>query len=79
MAVGIKAATIFLFNTQSLMSLFQYKTTTAKTAPTWIEISNVFKNELSAKLKALDARIRWAVEETGRNSVMPSMMPKITA
>ncbi len=53
-------------------------TTTARMAPSWM---------ITSKLSAFGpvnprrwpARIRWPVEETGRNSVSPSTMPRMAA
>ena len=56
----------------------QYKTTTAKIAPNWIEISNVPATDVE-KDKASPNKIKWAVDDTGINSVSPSIIPKKTA
>ena len=77
MAVGINAAMIFLFVSQSVRSLLKYATTTASIAPNWMAIVNVFKKSVSDKCKTREAISRCAVEDTGKNSVNPSMMPKI--
>jgi hypothetical protein len=43
-------------------------------APTWMVIAKTVAAWWS-KLSSDEARIKWPVEEIGRNSVMPSMMP----
>src|SRR3954452_13891866 len=47
-------------------------------APSWITTS---KTVLPGPVNPISsaARIRWPVEETGRNSVTPSTMPRMTA
>jgi len=39
-------------------------------------ISKLFKNSLLGILRSLLVRIRWPVEEMGRNSVKPSTMDR---
>src|SRR5438477_8584790 len=51
----------------------------ARIAPSWIRIAKLFQKLSSPRLKKRSASNRWPVEETGRNSVMPSTMPRITA
>lgn len=50
---------------------------TANIAPDWMTTSKVVKNEFWVKPRNLLVRIRWAVDETGRNSVIPSTSPRI--
>ena len=47
-------------------------------APSWIEIST-FEAMSPVNPRACPTRIRWPVEETGRNSVNPSIIPRMTA
>src|SRR6187401_1393750 len=47
-------------------------------APSWMEIS-VLEATSPVNPNAWPAKIRWPVEDTGRNSVSPSTMPRITA
>jgi hypothetical protein len=61
------------------MNFFQYKTTTERMAPNWITISNNFVKGLLAVSKNADAMAIWPVEDTGRNSVIPSMMARMMA
>ena len=75
--VGIKAAIIFLLRFQFFNIISRYKKTTAAMAPNWIDISNVFKNSVSAIFNRWEVSIRWAVEDIGRNSVKPSTTPRI--
>lgn len=75
--VVIKAAPILKIRSHELQIFFQYKTTTARIAPSWIEIVKVFKNSVVGILSQALAMIICAVEEIGKNSVKPSMMPRI--
>src|SRR5258708_17392604 len=43
-------------------------------APSWMTISKTLPGGPS-KLRTVSARMMWPVEDTGRNSVMPSTMP----
>jgi len=72
-------ATINFFIISNFRSSFQYKITTAKIAPSWIIISKLFKNSVCVSFKISEAKIKCAVEEIGKNSVMPSTIPKIIA
>jgi hypothetical protein len=56
----------------------QYTRITAKIAPVWIAMSNTLAFS-SSKPSSAPARIRWPVDEIGRNSVNPSTMPMIAA
>jgi hypothetical protein len=47
-------------------------------APSWIEISALAARAPSNP-KTCPTRIKWPVDETGRNSVSPSTIPKIVA
>ena len=62
-----------------LLRVLKYKPITAKIAPDWIATSNTFKKSFSAMPKNFAVQIRWKVEETGKNSVIPSVRPKTTA
>ena len=79
MPVGIKATIILLIASQLVKTVRQYKTAAAPIAPSWMAISKLFKNSVLAKPKRLPESIRWPVEEIGKNSVMPSTKPKMTA
>ena len=57
--------------------LARYSTQTARIAPSWITISKTLPGG-PWKCSNSPARMRWPVEETGRNSVMPSMRPSTT-
>ena len=56
----------------------QYTMITARMAPVWMAMSNTLAL-VPVKPSRLPARIRWPVEEMGRNSVKPSTMPMIAA
>ncbi|OQC06353.1 MAG: hypothetical protein BWX79_02107 [Alphaproteobacteria bacterium ADurb.Bin100] len=56
---------------------FQYTMITARMAPVWIAMSKTLAFS-SSKPNSAPARIRWPVDEIGRNSVKPSTTP-ITA
>src|SRR5678815_3921290 len=47
-------------------------------APVWMTILKTFQRSLFAPSRS-PARIRWPVEEIGRNSVRPSTMPRTNA
>ena len=53
-------------------------TTTARMAPIWMKISKVAARA-PVNPRRLPATIRWPVDETGRNSVRPSTIPRATA
>src|SRR5690606_39357529 len=55
-------------------NVFQYCTTTARIAPSWITTLNIAHCAASYP-NSSEARIRCPVEETGTNSVRPSTMP----
>lgn len=56
----------------------QYTSITAKMAPVWIAISNTLALPPTKPISE-PARIRWPVEEIGKNSVSPSTMPMMAA
>ena len=56
----------------------QYTRMTAKMAPVWMAISNTLALA-SSKPSSDPARIRWPVDEMGRNSVNPSTTPMMAA
>ncbi len=56
----------------------RYSHITARIAPAWIAISNTLTFS-PVKSSRLPARIRWPVEEIGRNSVKPSTRPMMIA
>ena len=76
MAVGINAVAIYRIRFGFLIIVWAYKVATERIAPSCIEMRKVLKNAFSGTFRALAAIIRWAVEEIGKNSVMPSMRPK---
>src|SRR5215207_9597996 len=51
---------------------------TARIAPVWIAMSKTLAFS-SSKPSSAPARIRWPVDEIGRNSVRPSTMPMTAA
>jgi hypothetical protein len=75
--VVIKAAPILKIKFHELQIFFQYRMTTARIAPSWIEIVKVFRNSVDGIFSQALAIIICAVEDIGRNSVRPSIMPKI--
>jgi hypothetical protein len=78
-AVG-KKAIITRFKTSKFKTNdFQYKTTTERIAPSCIEISKLFIKSDWLIFKASAVKIRCPVEDIGKNSVIPSTIPKITA
>jgi hypothetical protein len=56
----------------------RYSQITASIAPAWMAISNTLTLS-PVKLSRLPVRIRWPVEEIGRNSVNPSTRPMMNA
>ena len=55
------------------------KTGSARIAPSWMTMVYIFQKPLSRSMPSSDSAMRrCAVEETGRNSVSPSTMPRIT-
>src|SRR6266568_7667390 len=64
--------------TNTPQNLVRYSHTIASIAPVWITISNTFAFS-PLKPSRSPARIRWPVEETGKNSVRPSTTPSIKA
>src|SRR3569623_1150287 len=60
-------------------NFLKYNTTHARIAPSWIKTVNESQNAPSPRWKKRSASSKWPVEATGRNSVTPSMMPRITA
>ena len=60
------------------MSFSLYIQTTAKIAPSWMNISKTFALS-PVKESRLPASMRWPVDETGKNSVTPSTIPSINA
>ena len=66
---------IILLYVDQMKFVPKYTTTMARMAPSWISTSNTSPGLLKPRKCA--ASSKWAVEETGRNSVRPSKMPKI--
>ena len=56
----------------------QYTNSTAKIAPSWIAILKATEL-LSVKPMTSLAKIKWPVDETGKNSVSPSIKPRSKA
>ena len=56
----------------------QYTNKTAKIAPSWIAILKATEL-LSVKPTSSPAKIRWPVDDTGKNSVSPSIKPRSNA
>ncbi len=56
----------------------QYTRMTAKMAPVWMAISNTLALA-SSKPSSDPAKIKWPVDEMGRNSVSPSTTPMMAA
>jgi hypothetical protein len=51
----------------------QYRTTTESIAPSWIAISKLFKNSVWVVFSKSAVRIKWPVEDIGKNSVTPTI------
>ena len=62
-----------------LKNLLKYKTTTERIAPSCMQMVNSFTNGSVAIPITEEPIIIWPVEETGKNSVNPSMMARIKA
>ena len=60
-------------------SLKKYSATIARMAPSWIRIAKLFQKPSSPRPKKRSANNRWPVDDTGRNSVTPSIIPRSTA
>ncbi len=56
-------------------NLVRYSQITARIAPNWMKISKTSRFSFDMNARALPASIRCPVEDTGKNSVMPSTMP----
>ena len=56
--VGIKAAAIFQIRPKLPQTFFQYRMTTDKMAPNWIEISKLFKNSEVGILNSSPVKIK---------------------
>ena len=59
-------------------SFARYSQTMASSAPVWITISKTLPFSVLNESKS-PARIRWPVDDTGRNSVSPSTTPMTSA
>lgn len=57
-------------------SFFQYRIITEVMAPSWMIISKLLVKLVWGMCKRLVVRVRWPVEEIGRNSVIPSTIPR---
>src|SRR4051812_30876582 len=78
-AAGMKAMTRFLYSRKSILKKrARYSHTTASMAPVWMTILKTLQRSSFAPSKS-PARMRWPVEEIGRNSVRPSTMPRTNA
>ncbi len=51
---------------------------TARMAPDWIAMLKVVRKSEWGSLRNSEKRIRWPVEDTGRNSVIPSVIDSST-
>ena len=60
---------------QKILSL--YISTTESIAPNWMIVSYIFIDAVCSKSKSLDVKIKCAVEDIGKNSVIPSTIPKM--
>ncbi|MDQ5949619.1 MAG: hypothetical protein QG563_125, partial [Patescibacteria group bacterium] len=76
-SVGKKPTAIFEIRFLCLKRSVTYKKSTAKIAPLCIAISNVFEKSVGVFPRSLLAIIRCPVDETGRNSVIPSTIPSM--
>ena len=63
----------------ALKNCLKYINTTAKIAPTWINTSKNLRNSVCCSPISRAPIIIWAVEEMGKNSVMPSITPRRAA
>lgn len=61
------------------MRVFQYNEKTAKMAPSWIKISKDLTKEVCGINNRFETSTRCPVEETGKNSVIPSTIERINA
>ena len=52
---------------------------TDRIAPDCMDISNVLTNSVCSIASKFEVKIKCPVEEIGRNSVIPSMIPKMIA
>ncbi len=52
---------------------------TAAMAPVWMAISKDLSVSVCGRRSRFEARIKCAVDDTGRNSVRPSTIPRMTA
>ena len=78
MAVGTKATRTRFPSSKLLFIFCEKRTITERIAPDCIAISNVLTKSVWAILIRLAANIKCPVEEIGKNSLMPSTMPRIT-
>ncbi len=74
--VGMKATIRFLI-VAIFQRVFQYKKMTDVIAPSWIIISKLFWKFVWSIPSKLLAKMRCPVDEIGRNSVIPSIIPRI--
>ena len=76
MAVGRKEKNRILIKDRFLFRKEKLRRRAESIAPDWIATSNSFKKSVSGKLRSLEVRIKCIVEDIGKNSVMPSIVPK---
>src|SRR3990167_8163320 len=73
----MKATTTLLITSKLRKNLLKYKTTTDKIAPSCIAISKLFKKSFCSSFNKCEDKIRCPVDDMGKNSVKPSIIPKI--
>ena len=75
----MKEIKILTISFLSLTKFSKYRKMMERTAPDWIKTSKSLVKSVWGRWKNLPATMRWKVEEMGRNSVIPSIMPRIVA
>ena len=78
-AVGMNAIKMRLIISKSRIIVRLYKKITDRIAPDCMDISNVLTNSVCSIASKFEVKIKCPVEEIGRNSVIPSMIPKMIA
>lgn len=75
-AVGRKPSNTFGIKLRLFQTVFQKYTIEAVIAPAWILIDKTSRRDCG-RVMSFPASRRWAVDETGMNSVSPSTIPNI--
>ena len=79
LAVGINAVMTLFRISKFTRSDRQYRTTTERMAPSWMAISKLFRKSVWLRWRRRLVRMRWPVEDMGRNSETPSIIPRMRA